>query len=198
MSVSRSRTQEPDDAISLREYFETRLDALERLVMARLDAMQLASDSRRVALDTRLEQMNEIRGQLATQRADFVTTDRLESLLTSGQVERRTFNEKFDTLANQVNAQATLAREQTQKDLDVQRNRTDEGFKTVNADIRSLRESRSAGAGLQTGVRDLVPWLSLGCAGLSMLFTLGCAGLSVLLTIIGMAGAAVIFVVTHG
>lgn len=163
MSTARNRTaheqrDQYDEAISLREYFEVRLAALETLVMARMDAMQLASETRRTALDTRLEQMNEIRGQLATQRADFVTTDRLESLLVTGQSERKTFTDKISSLEAQQIASATLAREQTQKDLALLRDRMENDFKTVNADIRSLRESRSTTQGSAITSREYVTY----------------------------------------
>jgi len=148
--------------VSEREYFERIIAERDRQTDARFTAMQMAIDLAAGTLGTRLEGMNEIRSQLGTQRAEFATNEKLEALAT-------TTRATFDTLSAQIANNAALLRTTTQSDMQQLRERADRDQKTVNDDIRSLRESRSQQAGGSASSRE---WWGYAIAALAIAGTI--------------------------
>lgn len=119
-------------AVSLREFLQAQDDAMEerclmrytdlhQMVDRRFHGLQVAGDKAEMALDKRLEGMNDIRTQLATQRATFATNERLDAVIdasrlqitatisekiTNGQVVRQTIERDIDALNTRLDTQA--------------------------------------------------------------------------------------------
>ena len=55
------------------------IEYLKELIEAKLDAITVSHSKFEVYLNAKLEQMNEIRGQLGTQKADFITRIEFEA-----------------------------------------------------------------------------------------------------------------------
>ena len=61
------------DMVSLRDYFDMRIENLDRTFDSRIQALDRATTIASVAMEKRLEGMNEFRAQLKDQTAQFVT-----------------------------------------------------------------------------------------------------------------------------
>lgn len=137
--------------VSEREYLQAQIDALRERLDLQIEAMQRANDLAADRLEARLESMNEIRAQLATQRAEFATNEKFDTW-GAGMAQR------IESLMKQIDLVGTTQRETSQRDLDGLRTRMDQNQKLLNDDIRSLRESRSAAGGRSTTSRE---WLTV-------------------------------------
>ena len=128
--------------------------ALEKVMDARFEAETVARDLAANQLREKLMEMNEVRAQLGTQRSEFATNEKLEALATAMRTQ-------FAALTEQIAASAALLRTTTNSDMTQLRERVDRDLKSINDDIRILRDYRSAQGGereqrgdTQTGMRD--------------------------------------------
>ena len=62
-----------DDYVTLRDYFESKINLLQNEVKIRIDALKEATDIAKSAMDERLARMNEFRDTLKDQNATFIT-----------------------------------------------------------------------------------------------------------------------------
>lgn len=69
------------EEISLKEYFDTRIEAVEKSTVLAFNAIQKATDLANENLKVRLENMNEFRESLKDQAARFITRDEMIALL---------------------------------------------------------------------------------------------------------------------
>jgi hypothetical protein len=76
--------------VSLREFLEARLDAVEAVIEARTDAVDRERHIEREALEARLEQLNGLRKEVERDRDLFATNDRLTAAVR--RLEDRTNN----------------------------------------------------------------------------------------------------------
>jgi hypothetical protein len=121
--------------------------ALEKVMDARFDAEGIARDLAAQQLREKLMEMNEVRAQLGTQRAEFATNEKLEALAI-------TMRTTFAALTDQIAASAALLRTTTNSDMTQLRERVDRDLKSINDDIRILRDYRSAQGGEREQVHD--------------------------------------------
>ena len=110
-------------SVSLREYMQVQFDDFWRLIQERARLNEREGERALASLNARLEQMNEIRNQLGTQRAEFATIERLEAAI----VQWRLLH---DALAVQV-----------ARDVDALRDRLDAEMKSARADRDLIRDA---------------------------------------------------------
>lgn len=70
----------PEDAVSLREYMDARLDSLRREMDILLAAANLATSKSEQAIDYRLQHLNEFRDSLQDQTRGYATKNELNAL----------------------------------------------------------------------------------------------------------------------
>lgn len=177
----RSRSYPPrlDDplTVTVRDYLQVQIDAMEQRSMMRYTelhemmdrrflAMQAATDKADAALNLRLQSMNEIRDQLGAQRATFATNDRLDALSAAVRVQQ-------DTLLTQLNTSVGVLRESAQRDNDALRDRTDRDQKLTNDAISALQQQWAGVYGRITGIGVIVILLSLALQVIFFVITSG-------------------------
>ena len=68
-----------EDSVTLKEYFETRLNGVEDKLELNLKLNQIALDKASTELNTRLENMNQFRAQMNRQESTYLTKENYES-----------------------------------------------------------------------------------------------------------------------
>jgi len=83
-----------DEAITLREYIDTRIDALEK----RFTDINRATDLAAKAIEQRLEGMNEFREQLRSQAGTFVTQIEIDAKMIAAEATHHEYERRIQAL----------------------------------------------------------------------------------------------------
>ncbi len=92
--------------VSLRDYLETRIDALQIYLETRIGALEKATDMARGAMEIRLAGMNEFRDTLKDQTARMPTRTELEAAVTTIERELRDLREFKTTMEAKASQKA--------------------------------------------------------------------------------------------
>ena len=100
-----------EERVSLKEHFETRLNALQELILTRLEAIDKAVQVAHGVLQERLEGMNLFRDQLREQATTFATraeTDLRHDAIEKDLRELRLYKAKIEGMASQRSVNFTM------------------------------------------------------------------------------------------
>jgi DNA-binding FadR family transcriptional regulator len=75
--INRDRTLSSQDVVSLKEYFESRINSLQEYLETRLTSIERATEAAKLTMEKRLEGMNEFRDALRDQAGRLATRDEL-------------------------------------------------------------------------------------------------------------------------
>jgi hypothetical protein len=122
--------------VSVREYFEKIIAALKELVIARLDAMQKATDSAFAASEKAIIKAEQAQSEYNVRSNEF----------------RGQLDDQAKTLMPRTECMALFKGQEDKANND--RASTDRRFDEFAKDIRMLRESKSEGGGEKEALRD--------------------------------------------
>lgn len=93
-----------EQSITLREFFELKLDELEKRLVAERSLLVIANNDRREEMERRLNALNELRNEVLADRSLFVTRDAFAIVAerVAGSVLREYYDGQHKTLTDKI------------------------------------------------------------------------------------------------
>jgi len=87
--MNKKTKKDDDDDVSLREYFDLRINELKNFMITKFESLEKANCLAQENLNTRLESMNEFRNSMKDQAGTYITRTEHNSSLEKEQIRTR-------------------------------------------------------------------------------------------------------------